>query len=59
MACRMGTGTELQMTFTKLCVFVQTHGHARVHTAHVCEWGGVREVEELGKGSKGEIEQDG
>lgn len=47
------------MTFTKLCVFVQTHGHARVHTAHVCAWGGVREVEELGKGSKGEIEQDG
>lgn len=48
------------MTFTKLCVFVQTHGHARVHTAHVCAGGGVvREVEELGKRSKGGIEQDG
>lgn len=58
MVCRMGTGTELQTTFTKLCVFVQTHGHARVHTAHVYAGGGS-EVEELGKRSKGEIEQDG
>lgn len=26
---------------------------------YVCVWGGVREVDELGKGHKGELEQDG
>lgn len=44
--------------YIKLCVFVQTHGRARVHTACVCAQG-VREVEALGKGSKGEIGQNG
>lgn len=56
-----GTGAELHMTSTKLCVFVRAHVRARVNTAHVFAYvhGGVREVEELGQGHKGEMEQDG
>ena len=56
MAWRMGTGTELQMTFTKLCLCKYMDMH--VCTQIVCVCTGGQRSWAIREGGKGEIEQD-